>query len=315
MADALDPDIEAVLERGKQAAATVTDPWDLATQRRMFAAAGNANAPEPPPMRRVTDVAIPGPAGDIPARLFEAVSVATGTPPPMMVYFHGGGWVLGSLDSHDTFARVLSDVCGAVVVSVDYRLAPEHRFPAAVDDAWAATQWAAVNAAALGADPARLAVAGDSAGGNLAAVMCLLARDAGGPSIAAQMLLYPAVDFTAETGSRRDLATGYGLTTQALDWFAEQYLNDPADARDPHASPLLAENHANLPPAVVAVGHFDPLRDESEAYAERLRAAGVSVTYACHPGMTHGFLRMGGAVRRANPALAETAAALRAAMG
>jgi len=309
----LDPDIQAILDRGKQAMAGVTDPWNVAVQREMFAAGGAANAPEPPPMARVEDLSIPGPGGAIPARLYEAGGVRKKDgPPPLLLYFHGGGWVLGSVETHDVFGRVLSAACDAVVVSVDYRLAPEHVFPAAVDDAWAATRWAAAGARSLDADPARLVVAGDSAGGNLAAVVSLMARDAGAPAIAAQLLLYPVVDFTAENESRRDFATGYGLTVQALDWFAGQYLDDPSLARDPRVSPLLAPDHAGLPPAVIMVGACDPLRDEVAAYAETLRAAGVPVTYACWDGMTHGFLRMGGKVARSNDAVAEMATALRA---
>jgi acetyl esterase/lipase len=238
----------------------------------------------------------PATLGETSARVYRPAEVTT--PVPTIVYFHGGGFVIGDLETHDGVCRLLCKDTGAVVVSVDYRLAPEHRYPAAVDDAYAALQLVAKDIDTYGGDPARLVVGGDSAGGNLAAVCAQLAR-ADGIDLAAQLLVYPAVDLLGEYQSRVDNATGYFLTFDDMRWFAEQYLglaeNDPRAAelaRDPRLSPLLAESLADLPPAIVATAEFDPLRDEGNAYADALRAAGVPVRHRQFDSLIHGFYGM-----------------------
>ncbi len=260
----------------------------------------------------VADRTIPGPAGPLGLRVYTPLG---GTGPfPLLVFFHGGGFVVCDLDTHDALCRNLCAGAGCVVASVDYRLAPEHRFPAAPDDCLAATRWAAEHAAELGADPARVAVAGDSAGGNLAAVVALRARDEGGPRLAAQLLLYPTTDAAAAgMPSLAENAEGYGLTRRDMAWFKDRYFNDPSDAGNPHASPLRAADLRGLPPALVQTAEYDPLRDEGEAYAARLREAGVPTTVSRRTGMIHGFLFFPGLVRAADAALDEACAWLRGA--
>ncbi|MGH9017092.1 MAG: alpha/beta hydrolase [Acidimicrobiales bacterium] len=250
----------------------------------------NAMAGDPAEETETTTIA--GPGGPLRLRLYRPAphSSADPAPAPVVVFFHGGGWVIGDIDTHDGSCRILSRRTGAVVVSVDYRLAPEHRFPAALDDAEAAVVWAAAHAGEIGADPGRLAVAGDSAGGNLAAAVCLRARR-GGPAICAQALVYPAVDFTTARPSMVANGQGYLLTADAVAWFSDQYMGD-ADRSDPEASPLLADL-AGLPPAVVATAEFDPLHDEGTDYAAALGAAGVPVRHLDFPGLVHGFLALG----------------------
>ena len=261
--------------------------------RRLFRDSLGAldHAGAPADIAHVDDEAIPGPAGDIGIRIYRPQADG---PTALIAYFHGGGWVIGDIDTHDGTCRTLCHRTGAVVVSVDYRLAPEHRFPAALDDCEAATAWVADHATDLGGDPDRLGVAGDSAGGNLAAAVTLRARRRGGPRLVAQALVYPAVDFTTERPSVRANGEGYLLTAAAMRWFSAQYLGD-ADPADPMASPLLADLAAGeaLPPAVVAIAEFDPLRDEGRAYAEALVDAGVAVHLLEFPGLVHGFLGLG----------------------
>jgi acetyl esterase len=227
-------------------------------------------------------------------------------PFPLMVFFHGSGFVVCDLDTHDGMCRNLCAGTGCVVVSVDYRLAPEAKFPAAPDDCLAATRWAVANAAALGADPGRVLVAGDSAGGNLAAVTALRLRDEGGPRLLGQVLLYPVTDYyDPGTPSMVENAEGYGLTRQGMIWFWDHYLADPSDAANPHASPLRATDLRDLPPALVVTAQYDPLRDEAEYYAERLRQAGVPTQMKRWDGMNHGFLFWPGVVDRAGAAMDE----------
>jgi acetyl esterase len=230
------------------------------------------------------------------------------------VFYHGGGWVIGDLEVADRPCRSLCAGAGCVVVSVDYRLAPEHRFPAAADDAYAAAQWVSAHAADLGADPARLAVGGDSAGGNLTAVVALMARDQGGPPIAFQLLIYPVAGCDLDTVSYRDNAEGYLLTRAAMEWFWGHYIPDEAARRHPYASPLSAENLAGLPPAFVVTAEYDPLRDEGEAYAERLRRAGVPVTLKRYAGMIHGFFQLAGVLDQGRQVLTDASSALREAL-
>lgn len=276
-------------------------------------------AAPPQPGLRIAEVAavaersIPGPGGTLRLRLYTPPGAG---PFPLLLYFHGGGFVVCDLDTHDPICRNLCAGAGCVVASVDYRLAPEHRFPAAPEDCLAATRWAAEHAAGLGADPGRVAVAGDSAGGQLAAVVALRIRDEGGPRLAGQLLLYPTTDLgPPATASFVECAEGYGLTAADVPWFWEKYLNDPAEARHPHASPLRAPDLGGLPPALILTAEYDVLRDEAEQYGERLRAAGVEVRVRRVPGMVHGFFGMAGQVDRADAAVAEACAWLREAWG
>jgi acetyl esterase len=242
----------------------------------------------PVPLAEVRDTQAAG----VPVRIYRP---AAGERLPAVAFAHAGGWVLGDLETHDEVCRYLSTALPAVVVAVDYRLAPEHVYPAAIEDYWAVVCWLAGHAAELGADPERLVVAGDSAGGNMALAAALRARDAGGPRIRAQAAAYPATDMTLGYGSApgrsyEKYAEGYGLTAATMNWFAETYLPDPADRAAPDVSPLLAADLSGLPPAVVATAEFDPLSSEGARYAERLRAAGVPVTYLDGKGLVHGFL-------------------------
>ncbi len=309
----LDRDAAAVLEALR---AANRRPWHEMTPeeaRASYMAGREVSQPPPMPVAEVRDLTCPGPHGPVPLRLYRpAAAPAQGA--PVLVFFHGGGWVFGNLESHDGLCRHVAERSGAVVVAVDYRLAPEHKFPAAFDDALAATQWVAGQAAALGVDAARLAVGGDSAGGNLAAAVCLHARDHGGPRIAWQMLLYPATDMAMDSGSHRSHGEGHGLTTASMRWFGDHYLNHADEAADWRASPLRAASVVGLPPAYVLTASHDPLRDEGEAYARRLVEAGIPVCQWRVPGQIHGFLPQGKLMAASAPALDRLAAALRLAL-
>jgi acetyl esterase len=269
-----------------------------------------------PELASVKDITLDGAAGAIAARVY-----ATGrTPVPTVIYFHGGGWVAGDLFTHERQARTLALELDAVVVSVDYRRPPETPFPGAYEDCLAATRWAARNVATLGGDPARLAVAGDSAGGNLAAAVAQGCRDGGGPPLKAQLLIYPATDLAGCYGdaaanarypSRQQNAEGYFLTGDSMRFFAGHYLPRPKDSEDPRASPLLSKTLTGLPAAVICTAEFDPLRDEGEAYADALRRAGVEVSYFREPGMVHGYFGMGAASPAANAARQRATAAFK----
>ena len=263
---------------------------------------------KPTVLPEVRDIEIPGPAAVIPARVY----VPEGDAPfPVIIYYHGGGWVIGGLDSHDNVCRDLAAMSSAVVLSVDYRMAPEHIFPAAVEDAYAALEWTAQNAATIKGDPARIAVAGDSAGANLAAVVSNLALD-GGPNLSAQVLIYPAVDLTNfDTESHRLFSEGYYLTQDYMVKFRAHYMPDEADWKDQRVSPLLYEAQPGLPPALVLTAHFDPLRDEGEAYAAMLHDAGVPIELIRYPDMVHGFITMDRILPAAKRARADCALFLR----
>ena len=240
------------------------------------------------PVGSVSERLIPGPGGELPARIYTPEG---NSPLALIVYFHGGGWASNNLDTHDELCRKLSRETNSVVVSVDYRLAPEAKFPAAVEDCIAATKWIADHAAEWHADPKRLIVAGDSSGANLATVVALLSRQNGGPDIAGQILFYPATDYYEPgTKSYRSFSEGYGLTGVDMAWFWDLYLPGKAAANDPRASPLRAERLDGLPPALVITAEYDPLVDEGHAYALRLQQAGVPATYSCYEGAIHGFL-------------------------
>jgi acetyl esterase len=230
---------------------------------------------------------------------------------PALVFFHGGGWVIGNLDSHDVVCRTLAHAGELIVISVDYRLAPEHKFPAAVEDAVTATQWIADNAGALSIDAARLSVGGDSAGGNLAAVVAISARDGNGPALAAQVLIYPATDFAMAHPSHSEPETSVLLTHSVIRWFRDHYLTGAADIHDWRASPAKAETLVGLPPAYVLTAGADPLRDEGDDYARRLQEAGVPVTHRSFPGQFHGFFTMGKLLQQANVAATDIGAWLK----
>lgn len=268
--------------------------------RTMLAQAADLAGDEPVDVANVEDVTIDAEHADIPARVY-APEGADGL--PTLVYYHGGGFVIGDLDTHDNLCRLLADRADAVVISVDYRLAPEHPFPAAVKDAYAAAKWASGNAETYGGDGSRLAVAGDSAGGTLSAVVSLMARDRGLPRIDAQCLFYPATAYMEPMESRAQNAEGYFLEAGDLMWFVDKYIGDEIDARHPYAMPLQVRSTEDTPPAMVVTCEFDPLRDEGQAYADRLEADGVPVERVHYDGMIHGFLNMEGLVDRAYDAV------------
>ena len=306
MAVVLDPDAVAVYkafqEAGRPAYETLTPP----EAREYYMQARLVANPEPPELLSAESLAIPAPHGRIPARIYtpKKLRKADGLAPGL-VFFHGGGWVIGNLETHDVVCRKLAHEGEMIVISVDYRLAPEHRFPAAVEDAVTATKWVAANAKGLGIDASRLVVGGDSAGGNLAAVVSLHARE-NGPKLAGQLLVYPATDFSRKHPSHSEPETSILLTHTVVTWFMNNYLGD-ADINDWRASPARARTLAGLPPAYVLTAGADPLRDEGDEYAARLKEAGVAVTYRHFPGQFHGFFTMGKLLNQANIAVGEIA--------
>ncbi|HUA36610.1 MAG TPA: alpha/beta hydrolase [Candidatus Binataceae bacterium] len=262
---------------------------------------------------KVENRAIAGPRGDIAIRIYRAKSAVT-APRPLLVYYHGGGMIFGNLDTHDAICRRLAEQSAAIVVAVDYALAPENRFPAAVDDAYAALLWAYDNGASVGGDPARLAVGGDSAGGNLAAVVAQLARDRNGPPLRFQLLIYPAVGMKGESQSMEEFAQGYFFERAALDWFFDQYLVDRSQIGDPRVSPILSCDFSRLPPAFMVTAGFDILRDDGEAYIQLLRDAGVAAEHHRYETTIHGFISMAGAIDAGQTAIDECAEKLRTAL-
>ncbi len=300
----LDPQARAVLEM----LASLEMP-ELGTLPPADMRAVWATRPRPigAPVARVEDRLVAGPAGEIPIRLYWPEAQ---TPLPVLVWYHGGGWVLGSLDSVDHTCRELANTANCLVVSVDYRLAPENKFPASPDDCVAAYQWVLANAESFGGDPRRVAVGGDSAGGNLAAVVCLRARDLSLSLPVFQLLVYPVVDHDFERPSYISNAEGYMLTASSMRWFWQQYVSVAEEMAHPHASPLRASDLSGLPRALIITAEFDPLRDEGEAYAEQLRQAGVPVTVTRYDGVIHGFFNMFGAIDKGNEAVRQASAAL-----
>jgi acetyl esterase len=296
----LDPRAQAFLDEANAAPSEELSPPELRRQVKPQLLSWEAPLE---PVARIDNLAIPGPAGEIPIRVYTPAGQPTGA----LVYFHGGGWVVCDLDTHEGVCRSLANGAGCVVVSVDYRLAPEHRFPAAVEDSFAATEWAAANL-----PPGPLAVGGDSAGGNLAAVVAHLARDTG-LALAVQLLVYPVTNYEFSTASYRDFGEGYFLDARKMRLFFEHYLREEADGADPRVSLLRAERFAGLPPAVVITAGFDPLRDEGRAYAAKLREAGVPVEHFEWADMFHPFFNMTALFEQAGDARRRAAAALRAA--
>ncbi len=303
----LDPQAQAVMDAvaalGFPANHTVSPEEARANGRARPRAVG-------PAVARVEDRTIPGPDTELPVRIYTPEGEG---PFPIMAWFHGGGWVVGDLDSADATARSLTVGAQCVVVSVDYRLAPDTKFPGPAEDCFAATRWCAGHAASLNADPSRLAVGGDSAGGNLAAAVSLMARDRGGPAIGFQLLVYPVTERNFETVSYTDNADGYQLSRDGMIWYWDHYLASDADASNPYAAPMQAGDLSNLPPALVITAEYDPLRDEGEAYARALEAAGVSTTCTRYDGMIHGFFGMAAAVDKGRQAVDQASSLLRSA--
>lgn len=308
----LDPQARALLDLMIARGVPPTHTLPVAEARRFYLERRGVTQPEPPPVGRVRALQADGPQGPIALRLFEPPG--EGGARPLLVYFHGGGWTIGDLDTHDALCRQLCLAGDVAVLSVDYRLAPEHRFPAAFDDALAATRWARREAAALGLDGTRLAIGGDSAGGNLAAAVAIALRDAGDPPPALQLLIYPATDMRAVAPSHTVNAQGYLLTADSIAWFRSHYIADAADWSDWRASPLLAPDLSRLPPALVLTAGFDPLRDEGRQYADALSAAGTPAQYVCFERQIHGFITMGRVIDEANLAVEVCGAALRRAL-
>jgi acetyl esterase len=286
-----------------------------AAARKFYRERRAITQPDPPAIAEVRELRATGPHGAIPMRLYHPqLATQRSTPPPVLVYFHGGGWVIGDLDTHDTLCRELANGAGIGVVAVDYRMGPEHHFPAAVDDCLAATRWVRDHAAELGVDASRLAVGGDSAGGNLAAVVAIAARDAGDLPIAFQLLIYPATDQRRGWPSHTANAQGYLLTADTMDYFHDHYIADKALDLDWRASPLLHKDLSKLPPALVLTAGYDPLRDEALQYSHRLTQAGNRATHILFERQIHGFITMGRVIDEANAAVALCAAELKRAL-
>ena len=300
----LDPQVQVVLENIRKQGIPPLHTLSVDNARKINLSSGAA---QPDKVWKVENLNIPGTAESIPVRVYKPQS---DTLLPVIVYYHGGGWVVGNLDAADVLCRQLANGVNSVVVSVDYRLAPEHKFPAAVEDAYAAVAWVAQNASSIGADPHRISVGGDSAGGNLAAAVALMARDKGDTFIKFQLLVNPVTHYSFDTISYKDNAEGFGLTSETMQWFWNNYLAKDQDGLHPYASPLLAADLTGLPPAIVLTAEYDPLRDEGEAYAEKLKAAGVPVEMKRYEGMIHGFILQTGVYDKAREAVQHAVSAL-----
>jgi acetyl esterase len=310
----LHPHARALLDLIAERGVPPTHTLSPAEARAIYRDRRSFTQPEPPAVGELRELQADGPHGAIPLRLYRPLGSTPGAALPALVYYHGGGWVIGDLDTHDTLCRELANHSGCAVVSVDYRLAPEHRFPAAVDDSIAALRWVHREAASLGIDAGRIAVGGDSAGGNLAAVVAIAARDAGTPALAYQLLIYPATDQHRTAPSHRSNGQGYLLTTDTMAYFTGHYIPEPARYADWRASPLLHPDLSGLPPALVLTAGYDPLRDEGLAYAQRLTEAGNRASHLSFERQIHGFILMGKVLDEANTAVQLCAAALRHAL-
>ena len=308
---ALDPQAEAFL---KQAADAGAPPLESLTvsQAREFLRTLFGPQGEREPIKRVEDRVVDAGGARLPIRIFTPEGAG---PLPILVFFHGGGWVLGDCESYDTPCRALANAAGCIVISVEYRLAPEHKFPTAPEDCYAAMLWTVRNAPSLGGDPTRMAIGGDSAGGNLTAVVAQMARDRGAPALLLQVLIYPVTNHALDTASYRANADGYLLTKAAMEWFWNHYLQEARDGTQPYASPLRATNFANLPPALLITAEYDPLRDEGAAYGIKLREAGVRVVHSDYPGMIHGFFSLGQVFRQTRELHGQISAELRRVFG
>jgi acetyl esterase len=308
----LDPDAAAVLKAFRDAGRPPYETLTPPEARELYLKGCEAARPETPELASVKPLDAAGPNGAIPMRVYRPkILRESNGHAPCLVFYHGGGWVIGDLDSHDAVCRTLAHEGQLLVIAVDYRLSPEHKFPTAVNAAIAAAQWIAANADSLGIDPARLMVGGDSAGGNLSAVVALNAREHG-PKIAGQLLIYPATDFRMSHPSHSEPETSCLLTHSVIRWFRDQYFNTLADGGDWRASPARVETLKGLPPAYVLTAGADPLRDEGDEYAARLKDAGVAVKHITYPGQFHGFITMGKLLPKAGVALTDIAAWLRA---
>src|SRR3974390_168442 len=309
----LDPDAAFVFKAFQEAGRPAYETLSPDEAREYYRQAAFISNPPPPELKSVAALRTPAAHWSIPGRIYTPNKLRqTDGLAPCLVFFHGGGWVIGDLDTHDVVCRKLADEGQLIVIHIDYRRAPEHKFPAAVDDAIAATAWIATHAKKFGPDASRLLVGGDSAGGNLATVVAIAARDGNGPAISGQVLIYPATDFTMEHPSHGEPETSILLTHSVIRWFRDHYLNGTADVHDWRASPALARTLVGLPPAYVLTAGADPLRDEGDDYARRLEQAGVAVTHRTFPGQFHGFFPMGKLLQQANIAASEIGTWLRA---
>jgi acetyl esterase len=312
----VDPQVRTLLEQLAASGTPGLEQLSVTEARELMASLAPLTGPVEE-VAAVEDITVPGPHGPMAVRLYRPTGAAGAVeePPPLLIWFHGGGWVLGDLASADGTARLLSNGAGVMVASVDYPLAPEHPYPAPHQACYAAARWLSENAPAIGADPGRIAVGGDSAGGNLAAVTALLARDRGGPPLRSQLLIYPCTDALMSYPSMVENAEGYFLTRAAMQWFYSHYLGAAQDAaKDPSVSPLYADDLAGLPPALIITAQFDPLRDEGEAYGRRLQEAGVPVTVSRYDGQIHGFFGLTMVLDGGKQAMHESCAALNRAL-
>jgi acetyl esterase len=310
----IDPQARALLDLLEQHNIPPTHTLSPSEARSFYRDRRHATQPKPPEVGQVEDLSASGPAGAIPLRSYRPRGSTNSVMLPVLVYFHGGGFVIGDLETHDTLCRELANLSGCAVIAVDYRLSPENRFPAAVLDCFAATRWIRDHAAELKLNASRIAVGGDSAGGNLAAVVAIDARERGDLALAFQLLIYPATDLNSTAPSHAENGQGYLLTRDTMDYFSGHYIPDPAQYDDWRCSPLLQPNLSNLPPALLLTAGFDPLRDEGAAYAERLSAAGNRCVYVNFVRQIHGFITMGKIIDEANAAVGLCAAELRRAL-
>jgi acetyl esterase len=307
----LDPNFKAMLDAAAEAGGPALESLGPDGAREFYRSLGLDGDVTFPDLA-ISDLTVAGAAGPIQARLY--APKAAKTPGPGLIYYHGGGWVIGDLETHDGVCRQLADASGARVIAIDYRLAPEHPFPASYEDSLAAANWVFDHAAGIGFDPARIGVGGDSAGGNLSAAVAIALRDAGRHKLAFQLLLYPVTQVDRTTNSLRDLAEGYFLTKAGMDWFGDCLFINGGDRSDPRVSVLNAKSHAGLAPAFVATAGYDPLKDEGHDYVEKLKAAGVLTEHRHYPGFIHGFYQMAGLSPAAAMAVKEAAAAMKAAL-
>jgi acetyl esterase len=309
---ALDPQMQAILNQAAAAGGKPFYSMSPVEARQAIDVMFAAFRGDPAEVGRVEDRKLPGPAGEVPVRIYSPPGRG---PFGVLIFFHGGGWVIGNIGTHDSLCRDLTKQANIVTISVEYRLAPEHKFPAGPEDCYAVTKWVGANTALLSVDPDKLAVGGDSAGGNLAAAVTLMARDRGGPKIAYQALIYPATNAANDTPSQKEFGKdGYILSKSDMEWFYGHYLK-PGDATNPYASPALDKDLKGLPPALVLTAAYDPLRDEGEAYGEALRKAGVAARISRYEGVCHGFVSMAAALDEGKRAVAEIASELHKAIG